>query len=97
MRFIITLGFSLVLIGCATGNTKLAFNRFILSTEYGGSTGYFDAVDKLTKKAEDLCDEGYRKLHDYDTGQAEDKLLVWEVACHGADRQDEVQTIKVGA
>ena len=74
----------------------IAFNRYTLQTEYGGDTSYFSAVDKLTKKAENLCDEGFRKLHDYDTGQGENKLLVWDVSCKGVEREDQQNIFTTG-
>ena len=94
MRILLPLFLTVTLVGCG-GEKQLAFNRFTIEAEYGDDTGYFEAVDKLTEKAEDLCDEGYRKLHDYDTGDSETKLLVWEVACKGADRQDQEYTNKI--
>ena len=91
MRILLLLFLAVALIGCSS-KKQLAFNRYTIEAEYGADTGYFDAVDELTKKAEDLCDEGYRKLHDYDTGQSESKLLVWEVACDGVEREDQQYT-----
>ena len=96
MRLFLTLVLTSLLIGCSTTDKQLAFNRFTIEAGYGGDSGYFEAVDELTKKAERLCDGEFRKLHDYDTGTAQDKLLVWEVACKDADRQDQVYTKKVG-
>ena len=52
-------------------------------------------MDELTKKAEDLCDQGYRKLNDYDTGSSESKLLVWEVTCKGVEREERQGTKKL--
>ncbi len=94
MRIFLSLFLTVTLVGCST-QKKLAFNRFTIEAEYNADTGYFAAVDELTKKAEGLCDEGYRKLHDYDTGDSESKLLIWEVACKGVDRQDQEYTNKI--
>ena len=87
----------LALTGCGAGETKLAFNRFTIDAGYGTDTSYFEAVAELTEKAEGLCDEGYRKLHDYDTSEGDDKLLVWEVACKGTDRSDQVYIKQIGS
>ena len=60
MRILLASFLALVVMGCST-EKQLAYNRYTIETKYGGDTGYFEAVHKLTKKAENLCDEGYRK------------------------------------
>ena len=88
MRILLPLFIAVALIGCSS-KKQLAFNRYTVEVEYGADTGYFGAVDELTKKAEALCGKGYRKLHDYDTGQPGSKLLVWEIACKGVERENQ--------
>ena len=97
MRVFFTSVLAVMLIGCAVSEQQLAFNRYSIETEYGGDIGYFEAVDELIEKAVSICDGPYRKTNDYDTVQGEDKLLlVWEVACEGADRSEsESMTNKV--
>ena len=87
---IMCLFLSIMLSGCAIGSAKkLAFNRYVIQTPYGGDVAYDVAVDKLSREAAGICKKGYRKVNDFDTRKGSQRLLVWEVSCRGADRSKE--------
>lgn len=82
---------ALALCACSSSDTKkLAFNRYVIKTPYGADIPYEQAVTALTRESQDICDEGYRKIHDYDTGAGSQRLLVWEIGCKGVQRSDNI-------
>src|SRR5262245_29677924 len=89
MRLILLLSLFAMLVACASPETnEIAFNRYTVQTPYGDDIPYDVAVDRLTRKSEKICDEGFRKVNDYDTSVTGEKLLVWEIVCEGVTRTD---------
>ena len=73
--------------GCQT-YTRLSAGEYLIEAPYGGSVSYQSAVDNLEEKANRVCKQGYRKLHDFDTSTGSQRKLAWRVQCAGVTAKD---------
>ncbi len=69
--------------GALSGEKQIGGNRYLLEESYGVGDPYPEAVAALERRAEGLCDQGFRKVNDYDRLAGERKILVWDIICRG--------------
>jgi len=81
-----------LLVACGASEKRIAFNRYVLEIPYGDDRPYPEAVATLEDEATDICEQGYRKVHDYDTLRGSERVLVWEITCEGVSRGEQPGT-----
>lgn len=77
-----------ILLGCGGRVENISINRYEVSTPYADDVPYEQMVANLDERAEGRCDEGYRKISDFDTYKNGQRLLVWAFTCEGVNRYD---------
>lgn len=75
---------------------KLSAGEYRIETPYGGSVSYEAAVEELDRRANRVCKQGYRKVHDFDTVHRNQRMLAWRIECAGITAKERL-TNQVGA